>query len=82
MIDDTLDFHSHIDHIHAKSCWKLGAIQNCRNFKIHNIGIMWYKSLVLVSLDDCDIGYMETKQQNPNKLQLVQNIARCMVLYG
>ena len=36
---------------------------------------MLYKSLILPLLNYCDIVYMNTNQQNLNKLQLVQKMA-------
>ncbi len=67
MIDENLDFTSHIDYIYRKSCHKLGAIRKARTFVGRKIALHLYKSLVIPLVDYCDIVYHTATKESLNK---------------
>ena len=80
ILDDHLTFDEHISHIITKSSKKLGILRRSREFLNKSTKILLYKSLVLPHLDYCDVVYMCTKEENLNKLQLIQNCACRFIL--
>ena len=80
ILDESLNFVEHIDHVYKKSCNKLGAIRKCRKYLNKNLSLLMYKSLVAPLIDYCDIVYMQANQENLQKLQVVQNIACRIIL--
>ena len=80
ILDDSLNFIEHIDHVYKKSCNKLGAIRKCRKHLNKGLSLMMYKSLVVPLIDYCDIVYMQTNKDSLQKLQIVQNIACRLIL--
>ena len=80
IIDENLTFESHIKNIYKNVCQKLGAIRKTRICMDNRTSLTLYKSLVLPIIDYCDVVYMTANKANLQKLQIVQNIARRIIL--
>ena len=78
--DDHLTFDEHVTYIVNKASKKLGVLRRAREFLNRSTKILLYKSLVLPHLDYCDLVYMCTKEENLQKLQLIQNSACRIIL--
>ena len=64
ILDQNLNFNSHIDFIVKKSSQKLGALAMVRKCINRPTSLMLYKSMILPHFDYCSIVYMNTSQAN------------------
>ena len=80
VLDETLSFEQHIDHLYKKCCQKLGAIGKVRDCLNKKLTLQLYKSLVTPHMDYGDVIYMSANKETLAKLQLVQNKACRLIL--
>ncbi len=80
MIDENLNFECHLRYVYSNACKKLGAIRKTRMCIDTKTCITLYKSLVLPTIDYCDVVYMTGTKGSLEKLQKVQNIACRLIL--
>ncbi len=72
-LDETLNFHHHINVTCSKINKRIGMIKVARKFLDLDTTLLLYKSLVLSVFDYADIIYMHTSLENLNSLQVLQN---------
>ena len=80
VLNDTLSFEQHIDHLYKKCCQKLVAIGKVRDCLNRKLTLQLYKSLITPHIDYGDVIYMSANKESLSKLQLVQNKACRLVL--
>ncbi len=75
ILDEYLNFESHVKYIYSKASRKIGAIRKVREHVGEGTALRLYKSLVLPHFDYCDTVYMTASMETLNRLQLLQNHA-------
>lgn len=73
VIDNKLNFNSWTDHICANLMKKFYVLKRCANKLNYNSKLLYYKSLVLPSVDYCSSLLFSCNNSQINKMQLIQN---------
>ena len=80
MLDPRLTFSKHIEHMRAKTMYRIGVISRARKHISQAVAVMLYKSLVIPVYDYCDIIYDTLTLEDACALQRMQNCALRAIL--